>query len=106
MYSIDTNNGMSTYKVVCQNCNSDAAIEVDDSNKLIRNWLKSVPIVSARYRLDHQWGFECLCGNDTRLSEQEKRTIKNPVTPDPADLQQIINNLEIDNELRFAMEKI
>ena len=31
----------------------------------------TTPIISARKRKDLKWGFECMCGNDTRMCKQE-----------------------------------
>lgn len=35
-------------------------------------YIDHVPIIAARLRGDLNWGFECQCGNDSRLAPQEK----------------------------------
>lgn len=94
------------YKITCKKCKQEAVVEIDDHKHLITRWVKFVPIISGRYRLDMQWGWECTCGNDTRLSAQEKKTIKNPVSPDPKDIMTVTKNLQIVPDTRFKMEAI
>lgn len=97
---------MNTYEITCQKCQGQAVIEVDDTQKLIKRWVKVVPIISARYRLDYQWGFQCTCGNDTRLSPQENRVIKDKVAPNPKDIAKVTANLEVDENNQFIMEVV
>lgn len=34
-------------------------------------YVDHLPIIACRLRPDQKWGFECICGNDTRLAPQE-----------------------------------
>lgn len=94
------------YQITCKKCKQEAVVEIDDRKHLITQWVKYVPIISGRFRLDMQWGWECLCGNDTRLSKQEAREIKNYVNPDPKDIATVTKNLEIVPDRQFKMEAI
>lgn len=74
-------------------------IKVDVDNNLVR-WGEEHTaiqdkhqIISARFRYDGQWGFECACGNKDIQSEQEKRIIADPRVPaKPQELHEIIKN--------------
>jgi hypothetical protein len=35
-------------------------------------YIDHTPIIACRLRPDLKWGFECVCGNDTRLAPEEK----------------------------------
>lgn len=63
------------------------------------------PIISARFRGDLRWGFECMCGNDNRLAAQEKNQapvlVKN--ASDQA-MKHILASLRIDDRKKFSME--
>lgn len=76
---------------------------IEDGRNVI--WGKPDHIISARKRLDGQWGFECMCQNNDLMTEQEKRTIKNHVTPDPEDINAVLKNLKVQAP-KFAMEKM
>lgn len=71
------------------------------------DWLESPenarhPIVSGRERLDGQWGFQCICGNNDLLTTQEARTFSNPVAPKPQEINDIVKNLKPDKP-KFEM---
>jgi hypothetical protein len=51
-------------------------------------------IISARPRFDGQWGWQCLCGNNSIMTEQEKRVIVNPQAPKSQEISEIVKNLE------------
>lgn len=98
---------MKYYRVVCEDCGESRRIGVISTQTDDRiDWLDDKPdesIVSGRKRLDGQFGFECLCGNNTLLSQQEARGITNKVNPDPQQIKDIIDNL-IPERTNFKME--
>jgi hypothetical protein len=58
-------------------------------------------------RGDMNWGFECVCGNDSRFCQQEKEDIKILVQPaSETVIDNIIKSLKIKDELKFRMESI
>ena len=85
-----------SYLIKCRKCNAERPIRIirDD----IIDWLedgRDHKIVSARKRLDGQWGFQCLCGNNDIMTKQESRAISNPATPKSEEITTIVNNLKI-----------
>lgn len=52
-----------------------------------------------------QWGWQCFCGNNDILSNQENRVITDKVDPDPQEINQILKNLE-PQKSKFVMDKV
>lgn len=91
------------YKITCSKCKkSDDIIIVDD--RLI-DWQHStsINIISGRKRLDGQWGWQCVCGNNDLMTKQELRQITNKQNPDPQEIAHIVKNL-VPDKPRFTME--
>lgn len=65
-------------------------ILINDQNGV--TYLGDNGLLSARKRFDGNWGFECICGNDSRLAPSEKGLIGRN-RPNPAALQKIAKNL-------------
>lgn len=87
------------YEIICKKCkgNSQVFIERD-----IIGWQKVNSVISSRKRLDGNWGFQCLCGNNDLMTKQESRTFANPVQPTPQEITQIVKNLKPDKP-KFEM---
>lgn len=90
------------HKVICLKCKAERKIKLTESlsGKVI-DWLESPetqfhPIVSGRERLDGQMGFQCSCGNNDLMTKQEKRVIKNPVSPKSKEIEEVVKNLQPD----------
>lgn len=94
---------MSIYKVVCKNCKQSDLIDILEDTKIL--WDHNTYIVSGRKRLDSQWGWQCLCGNNDILTDQEDRVITDKVNPDPKEIHKVISNLIVQKS-KFAMEKV
>lgn len=68
-------------------------------------YLDHVPIIAIRFRPDMKWGFECLCGNDTRLAPQEKEDADMLIAGSSPDLIKRIVDAATDKpEHKFKME--
>lgn len=91
-----------TYKIICKECKLDQVIDIDERRQI--NWGKADRIISGRYRLDNNWGWQCICGNEDIMTDQEKRMIKNHQNPDPQDIRMVLNNLKPQRS-KFVMEK-
>lgn len=91
------------YKVTCLKCKQFNIVPIADDRSVM--WKNADRIISARYRLDNQWGFECFCQNNDIMTEQEKQMIKNHQQPEPKELSAIIKNL-IPQKPKFRMELI
>lgn len=92
---------MKKYNVKCKQCqNSDNVIIDEAENKIY--WENNLNIISGRYRLDMQWGWQCKCGNNDIITKQEGREISNLQSPDPADISKVLKSL-IPDKPKFAM---
>lgn len=93
------------YKITCLKCKNFNVVPIDEKNRRIM-WKGADRIVSGRFRLDNQWGWQCLCGNNSLLTQQEMREIKDKVNPDPIQIEQVIKNLIPDNRKLFEMRSV
>ena len=104
--------GSKKYLVTCLHCKSKRQIGIIqvDGRELI-DWLDNDPnpetakIISGRKRLDNEYGWQCICGNDTILSKQEQEVIHDKANPDPQDILTVTNNL-IPEKPTFKMEAL
>lgn len=92
---------MTKYSVTCLACKNSDAIVIDGEQIL---WGTPKNIISGRHRLDRNWGWECMCGNNTILTKQEDEYITDKVNPNPKEIADIIKNLVVDNSKKFSME--
>jgi hypothetical protein len=78
-------------QIYCKQCKKDIG-EIEINNGIV-SYKKINGILASRFRMDGNWGFECSCGNDSRLCEAEKGKIG--ATP-PADetLKEITEDLK------------
>lgn len=90
------------YKVVCLKCDNSNIVPIDEDSRVIM-WKGCDRIVSGRFRLDSQWGWQCLCGNNSLLTKQEEEYIDDKANPDPVQIEHVINNLIPDNRKLFEM---
>ncbi len=56
-------------------------------------------IISARERLDGNWGFQCTCGADDLMTKQEKKNFSNPQAPSPKEIGEVVSNLKVQRPL-------
>lgn len=93
------------YKVTCENCNGSDILMINDQNQVA--YTEHQPIIAARLRPDNKWGFECTCGQDSRLAPQEKGHIDILVQgASKAALKAIKKSLTPKNELKFRLEQM
>ena len=91
------------YNVVCSVCNGSSRVEIDSMDRIY--WYDTDKVISARKRLDGQWGWQCACGNNDIMTEQEINFIENPTNPKPKEIQQVVDNLVI-QEPKFEMRSV
>lgn len=102
---------MKTYNIICSKCKGERQIQLHSTAMGKRiDWLEETtkadtPIVSGRERLDGAMGFQCICGNNDLLTEQEKRIFSNPASPKPQEINDIVKNLKVDQP-KFEMVSI
>lgn len=100
---------MKKYVVSCKDCKAKRQIGlVDSQSGGMIDWLDNNPnpqvvkIVSGRKRLDGEWGFQCICGNNDLETEQERLMIDNLSDPSPNDVASVMRKLEVQRP-RFEM---
>lgn len=82
------------YDIVCKECKGQNRVGIDHDNRSV-NWISENPIISARYRFDRQWGFECRCGNKSITTPEEDRFwADKSQAPKEQEMKQITDNLK------------
>jgi len=91
------------YQVICQECNGQRRVKISETSIGKRiDWLEEkqtepFTIISGRERLDRYMGWQCLCGNNSLLTQQETDMIADKSNPQPQEIQQITENLSAVN---------
>ena len=89
------------YKVTCKHCGKEDHIKVAEGNQV---FFENHTFLSARFRPDGEWGFECSCGQDSRLAYEEKDTAEMLMDGSSKELiKQKIKALKPGNEKLFKM---
>lgn len=97
---------MKKYRVTCLKCEDNDVLTIDDDNHVLMYNHKVMlsNILSARWRGDKRWGFQCRCGNDNRLAAKEAGQFDQLVQGDAVSVKHIRDSLKIPDEQQFAME--
>lgn len=90
------------YQIECTKCGGHSQVEIDGLDRIF--WYKVDKVISGRRRLDQQWGWQCLCGNNDIMTKQEQRVMSNPAQPTPQEIDQIVKNITPDSP-KFVMGK-
>lgn len=89
------------YKIVCRNCDGVSRLAImNDSTVMYKD---QTPIISSRLRPDMKWGFECQCGNDSRVAPEEKNNLDTLVKGGQHSIDRIAKELKPKNETKFKM---
>lgn len=100
---LDKSKTMQSYILTCLNCQQSDTITIDDDNKILFKRGESTNFLSGRYRQDMQWGFECKCGNDSRISKSEESYFDKLVSGAPMGIEAVRRSLKTDDSKKFAM---
>lgn len=93
------------YRVTCLNCKHSSLLNIVNEQQVI--YIDHLPIISARLRGDLKWGWECICGNDSRLAREEAPQAEMLVAGSSAEIiKQVIGSLEYEDKSKFAMELV
>jgi len=95
---------MKRYVIKCKSCKKSDVVNIDKDNRIL--WQDNKHIISGRYRLDNSWGWQCKCGSNNLLTKQEDKVITNKQSPDPKQIEQIVNNVVQDKLNKFEMEVV
>lgn len=91
------------FVVTCLNCKGSSRIRVVNDKDIM--YVDHTPIISCRLRGDMKWGFECMCGNDSRLAREEKEQADMLLQQGSEQaLKGLIASLKVADEKKFAME--
>ena len=97
---------MKRYEVTCLKCKQTDTLLIDDDSHSIINYGKgaSTNLLAGRWRADMSFGWECICGNDNRVSKQEERFLSELVTKgDKNSIDKIKASLKIDDKKQFSI---
>lgn len=82
------------FDVKCKSCKGQNRVGIDEDNNSV-NWISLDPIISARFRFDRNWGWQCRCGANDLLTPEEDRFWQNKsVHPRQQELAEIMKNLK------------
>lgn len=104
---------MTDYKVTCQKCEGFAKLTITPQNQIIWDEIKGV--VSGRLRLDNQWGWQCICGNNSIMTKQEIRMMENPAQATKQEINNILKDVKAEQVVdtpdgllvnKFIMQRI
>lgn len=96
---------ITTYKVTCKKCSGSDVIKITDDRQVF--YTNHIPIISARFRPDLKWGFECQCKNDSRVAPEEKDSLDQLVRNGSEDaIKAIAKSLVPHNERKFVIERV
>lgn len=94
-----------TYEVTCRRCKGHARLTITSDRTVF--YIDHMPIISARFRPDLKWGFECgACGNDSRMAPMERKNIDVLVKGSGMAKQRILDSMKEPSELKFVMERV
>lgn len=96
--------GYKTYKIICLGCKGHSIVRIMDiTNQVI--YVQHTPIIACRLRPDMKWGFECTCGNDSRLAKEEIGQVNMLVSGGGVSvIDRIVKMAKIKDSLKFRME--
>ena len=92
------------YEVTCKNCGGHDTLTIVNGREVM--YKNHTPIISARFRGDLKFGFECLCGNDSRLARSERPQIETLVRGGEHAIEAVKESLLIKDEDKFQMVKV
>lgn len=99
---------MQRYQVTCLKCKKSDNILIDKRSIIAFEKGASTNFLAGRYRKDMQWGWECICGNDNRLSKQEENMFDTLIDPrsNKLGIDKIMAGLKLDDSKQFKMEAV
>lgn len=89
--------------ITCLNCKGQSRIKIINDTQVM--YIDHTPIIACRLRGDMKWGFECTCGNDSRLAREERDQA--PMLLQAGSKQafdKLIASLKVKDEKKFVME--
>lgn len=99
---------MKRYKVTCLKCKQNDTVIINGKEIIGFEKGASTNFLAGRYRADMEWGWECMCGNDNRISKQEESKMDFLIDPrsNKAGIDKIVAGLKLDDAKQFSMGEI
>lgn len=109
---------MKKYKVTCLNCSGSNIVSIMDNGNVKSSQRYMIDlnedhkvnpdyIISGRYRSDMNFGWECKCGNDSRIARQEVSDIERLVVNGGRSvIEKIVEGLKVNDEKKFRMVEL
>lgn len=106
------------YKITCLNCKGSNEAIISEYGKAGQEYIidlntyhqknpDKVCIISGRYRGDMHFGWECLCGNDSRVARLEVGDVdKLVINGGRSAIEKIVAGLKIADDKKFRMEQL
>jgi hypothetical protein len=91
------------FTVTCLQCKDSSRIRIMNDTDVL--YIDQTPIIACRFRPDLKMGFECICGNDSRLAPEEAKDIDMLVaTTSKGVIDRILKTIKVKPERKFKME--
>lgn len=93
------------HEVTCLKCKRVADVVIGDNTITFGGGI-ATNLLAGRFRKDGEIGWECSCGNDNRVSKQEKDSLDQLVKGTPQQIADIVNSLSIPDNKQFTVRTI
>lgn len=94
---------MKRYEVKCLKCKKSAFVNIGADHRIDFEGGVQTNLLAGRYRADSEFGWECTCGNDNRISKQESKQMDQLVKGTPQQIADIVKTLSIPDSKQFQM---
>jgi hypothetical protein len=92
------------YLITCLKCRGSSRLSILNDKDVV--YKDQSPIIACRLRGDLKWGFECICGNDSRIAGSEKDNFAQLIKGTKDKIKAIADALNIKDEDKFIMDMV
>ncbi len=94
---------MKRYEVTCLKCKKSSFVRIDDDHSIFFEGGVNTNLLAGRWRKSMDFGWECTCGNDNRISKQEQNEMNELVKGTPQQVADIVKTLNVPDAKQFRM---
>jgi hypothetical protein len=94
---------MKRYEVTCLKCKTSAFVRISENHEIMFEGGVSTNLLAGRWRKSMDFGWECTCGNDNRISKQEQNEMNELVKGTPQQIADIVKSLDIADNKQFRL---
>lgn len=96
------------YEITCNGCKKSSKVQIVNDTQVM--YIDHTPIIASRLRNEGgtmKWGFECMCGNDSRMSKDEVGDI-HMLLQNTTEMtrNKMVKNSKADMGNRFKMQRV